>query len=128
MTDALVDTTVLVDLYHRLPSAQRVLRDLLRRPVRIYYSPVTVFELSLRVVDRDEESEHVAQLAAFIQAPFDNGAARIMASWLASQSRSGRRRLLGDAIIAATAASLGATVVTRNPRDFTRFYSDVQSY
>jgi predicted nucleic acid-binding protein len=51
-----------------------------------------------------------------------------MASWLVSQSRSGRRRLLGDAIIAATAASLDATVVTRNPRDFTRFYSDVQSY
>lgn len=50
-----------------------------------------------------------------------------MASWLRDQARSGRKRLLGDTVIAAT-ASLGATIYTRNPRDFTRFYPDVQSY
>jgi predicted nucleic acid-binding protein len=31
-------------------------------------------------------------------------------------------------MIAATAASLGTTIYTRNPRDFTRFYADVKSY
>lgn len=128
MTDALVDTTVLVDLYHRLPSAQGVLRDLLQRPVRIYYSPVTVFELGLKRMDSFEESAHAALFAALTEAPFDNRAARIMASWLSSQPRSSRRRLLGDAIIAATASSLGATIYTRNPRDFTRFYTNVESY
>jgi predicted nucleic acid-binding protein len=36
--------------------------------------------------------------------------------------------MLGDAMIAATAASLGSTIYTRNPRDLARFYADVQSY
>jgi predicted nucleic acid-binding protein len=31
-------------------------------------------------------------------------------------------------MIAATAAMLGAIILTRNPRDFTRFGVDVQSY
>ncbi|HET9477289.1 MAG TPA: PIN domain-containing protein [Dehalococcoidia bacterium] len=128
MADVLFDTTVFVDAYGGHPGARLLVEQVIRRDQRTFYSPVTVFELWLKPMSREEESRHRTLLATCMEAPFDSTAARIMADWLRSQLRSGRRRLLGDAMIAASAASLGATIYTRNPRDFTRFYTDVKSY
>lgn len=128
MTDVLLDTTVFVDAYINHPGVRLLLRQIRHGALRALYSPIAVFELWLQPMSRDEESRHLSLLAACAEAPFDSAAARVMADWLRPQPRSGRRRLLGDAMIAATAASLGATIFTRNPRDFTRFYTDVKSY
>ena len=128
MTDVLLDTRVYVDAYIGHAGASLLFAEILRGARRAFYSPVTVFELWLKPMSRDEESRHRTLLAACAEAPFDSTAARVMADWLRVQPRSGRRRLLGDAMIAATAASLDATLITRNPRDFTRFYTDVRSY
>ncbi len=128
MADVVMDTTDFEDVKNGNVSATRLLDRLQRSAARIYYSPITVFELWLRMMLPLEEARHLAVLASCDEAPFDQHAARIMALWLRGHPRSGRRRLLGDAMIAATAASLGATIYIRNPRDFTRFYTDVQSY
>ena len=128
MPDLLFDTTVFVDDYNDNPAAAAAVADVLLGQKRAFYSPVTVFELWLHEMARDEEARHRALLGACISAPFNDDAARVMSSWLSLQPRSGRRRLLGDAMIAATAAALGLTILTRNPRDFTRFYANVQSY
>jgi len=128
MTDVLLDTTVFVDAYIDHPAVRVLLAQIHNGASRAFYSSITVFELWLKPMSRDEEARHRTLLAACNEAPFDSTAARVMADWLRPQPRSGRRRLLGDAMIAATAASLDATIFTRNPRDFTRFYANVQSY
>lgn len=69
-----------------------------------------------------------ALLALLEEAPFHSGAALVMASWLQTYSGGLRRRIVGDAMIAATAASRGETIYTRNARDFKRLYPDVRSY
>lgn len=128
MTDVLLDTTVFVDAYIDHPAVLPLLTQIRNGALRAFYSSITVFELWLKPMSRDEEARHRTLLAACNEAPFDSRAARVMADWLRPQPRSGRRRLLGDAMIAASAASIGATIFTRNPRDFTRFYTDVKSY
>lgn len=128
MSDALLATTVFIDLYAGRPEAARLVFDLTVRFDRLLHGPLTVFELYFREMHPDELARHQAVLANTVEIPFGSAAARIMAGWLTGQPRSGRRRLLGDAIIAATAASQDATITTRNPRDFTRFYANVQAY
>jgi predicted nucleic acid-binding protein len=127
MADAYFDTTVFIDYFRGHTGAEYlVLQTLMdRRPL---YSPVSVFELWLRPMSRQEEARHLALLRLCEEAQFDSQAAVMMASWLRIQPRSGRRRMLGDAIIAASAAIRGATIYTRNVRDLARFYPNVQSY
>jgi predicted nucleic acid-binding protein len=128
MADVLLDTTVFIDVYIGNLRATRLIEQFEQSTRRMLYSSITVFELWLRPMTRTEESQHLLLLRTCDEAPFGGRAARIMASWFSGHPRSGRRRLLGDAMIAATAASLGATIFMRNPRDFTRFHTDVQGY
>lgn len=128
MPDALLDTTVFIDAHNKNPRAKGLVAELTEGQGRLLFSPISVFELWLRRMDRAEEANHLSLLNLCQEATFDRRAALVLASWLGGQPRSGRRRLLGDAMIAATAASVGATIYTRNPRDFTRFYPDVHSY
>lgn len=79
-------------------------------------------------MSRDEETYHRANLIFLREVPFTSELAMQVGVWLRSATRVQRLRLAADAMIAATAASLGATIYTRNPRDFTRFYADVQAY
>jgi predicted nucleic acid-binding protein len=128
MPDVVLDTTVFIDTQNGSLAATRLLDRIQRSSTRLFYNSITVFELWLRKMSKAEESQHADLLAICTETPLDNRAARIMATWLSGQPCSGRRHMLGDAMIAATAASLRATCYTRNPRDFMRFYTDVQSY
>lgn len=128
MTDAVFDTTVLIDAYNGRQGAMIVLSDVATGRLTAAYSPVTIYELWIRSMSRSEEAFYTSVLATADEVAFDSAMARQVAEWLTSVTRAQRLRLAADAMIAATAASLGATVITRNPRDFTRFYSDVQSY
>jgi len=58
----------------------------------------------------------------------DPAAARLAADARLRRHRSGGKLGLGDALIAATAAGLGATVVTRNRPDFERQGASVLGY
>lgn len=128
MIDAVFDTTVFIDAYNRNQRAVYLLADVASGRLSAGYSPVTVYELWIRTMSRAEEAFHTSLLTTLEEIPLDSVMARQVASWLAPSTRAQRLRLASDAIIAATAASVGATIITRNPRDFTRFYSDVQSY
>jgi predicted nucleic acid-binding protein len=128
MIDAVFDTTVFIDAYNRNQRAMHMLADVASGRLSAGYSPVTVYELWIRTMSRAEEAFHASLLATLEEIPLDSVMARQVSSWLAPSTRAQRLRLASDAIIAATAASVGATIITRNPRDFTRFYSDVQSY
>lgn len=79
-------------------------------------------------MNRHEEFFHQATLRVLRELPVSAREARQVADWLRPSTRAQRLRRATDALIAASAASIGATIFTRNPRDFTRFYTDVQSY
>lgn len=128
MPDVVLDTTVFIDAYNRQQGAVAILEDVAKRKLVAGFSPVTVYELWLKAMARDEESFYTSFLDIIEELPFTRDAARQVGIWLQTTTRQQRSILAADAMIAATAASLGATIITRNPRDFTRFYADVQSY
>jgi predicted nucleic acid-binding protein len=106
LTDALVDTDVLVD-HIRGKSEFR------SGPNRVYYSVLTRAEL---FAGRPGEEEGVRELLATLTEVGVN-------QHIAEEAGRIRRRTgvdLADAVIAATALHLGVPVLTRNRRDFDR--------
>ena len=77
---------------------------------------------------RREELAYVTLLALLEQVEVTSSIGRRAAQWLRSYSRLARQRLVGDALIAATAAERSDTLYIRTVRDFTRFYPNVQAY
>ena len=128
MTDAVFDTTVFIDSHNRLSGATSLMEAASTGRLAAAYSSTSVFELWSREMSRDEETYHRANLIFLREVPFTSDLAMQVGAWLRSATRVQRLRFAADAMIAATAASLGATIYTRNPRDFTRFYTDVKSY
>jgi predicted nucleic acid-binding protein len=112
----LLDTTVLIDHALSRFGADRLLLDLLGETGDIYTCDAVVVEAlssgspeELRVIER------LVQALEYVSTSPD--AAVRAAGFRRRQHRTSRRHL-GDAIIAGVAWSLGATIVTRNPRDF----------
>jgi predicted nucleic acid-binding protein len=112
----LLDTTVLIDHALSRFGADQLLLDLFGETGDICTCDAVVVEAlssgspeELRVIER------------LVQALEYGSTSPDAAVWAAGfRRRQGRtsRRHLGDAIIAGVAWSLGATIVTRNPRDF----------
>lgn len=128
MTDLLFDTTVLIDAYFGHTAAEDFLSGARSDPQSVAMSAISVFELWLKEIDREEELFHASAVSALPNIPVSATIARQAAGWLRRYPRQQRQALAADAMIAATAASVGATIITRNPRDFMRFYANVQSY
>jgi predicted nucleic acid-binding protein len=128
MVSAVFDTTVFMDAFLGDGGASSLISWATRRPGTAGYSPVTIYELWLQDMSRTEQAFHQSVLMKLHEIAFVSSAAIQVAIWLRRHTRSTRLQRAADAMIAATAASLGATIYTRNPRDFTRFYADVQSY
>lgn len=128
MTDAVFDTTVLIDSYLGHQGALSLLNAASAGQLDATYSPITTYELWVRPMARAEEIFHVAALSPLREIPFTSALSLQVAAWLRVATRTQRLRLAADAMIAAAAASLGIMIYTRNAADFRRFYSNVQSY
>lgn len=128
MTDVFLDSTVFIDYHRGDAGAGRLFTSVFEGENVAFYSPVSVYELWSGATNRDEELQLLSLLAASSEVAFDSAHARQVAIWLARLTRQQKLSLAADAIIAATAASLNIRLYTRNPRDFTRFYPNVQSY
>lgn len=112
----LLDTTVLIDYAVGRPSALALVQSLFGEPNDLYVCDAVVTE-SLSSGSDDEVEVIGALLRPLEYVSTSPDAAR----WAGASRRVLRRtsrRELGDSIIAGVAWSLGATVVTRNPRDF----------
>ena len=116
----LLDTSVLIDL-------DRVDADALPREPRI--SVISLAELAAgpSAADDDDDDERARRQmrlqfveASFDPVPFRAAEARAFGLVSSALRRSGRttRARAFDALIAATALTMGAPVYTRNPRDF----------
>ena len=121
----LLDSTVLIDHGHGRPGAVELLDSLFSEPNDLYVCDVVVTEaLSGGSDDERKVIQALIRVLEYVSTHPD-------AAVHAADVRRGRKtspRSLADALIAAVAWSLDATVVTRNPVDFQRLGVDVRTY
>lgn len=120
MTDGatyLLDTTVLVDVSHEREPTVTWLRDMLRSSNVVGVSGVNVAEFfaGLRPGERGRWAAFLADLEYWAITPEVAMRAGIVRY---DYARQGRAILLPDALVAATAAVVGAILVTSNVKDF----------
>jgi predicted nucleic acid-binding protein len=123
----LLDTTLIIDHAHGYEPAMRVLRRLYEDGAELFTCDVVVCEALSGGSD-----EHLAVVRRLIS-PLDYVGTDPATSEVAGTARRERHRLggklgLGDALIAAVATGLEATIVTRNRPDFERQGAAVLSY
>lgn len=115
----LLDTTILLDFAHGRQTAIDLVDRLFSESTMLYTCDVVTCE-ALSGGDERERRVIGGVLDALEFVALTPDGAR----WAAEARRAGRAapgaRSLADALIAASAWSLGATIVTRNPRDFER--------
>ena len=115
----LLDTTILLDFAHGRQTAIDLVDRLFSESTMLYTCDVVTCE-ALSGGDERERRAIGGVLDALEFVALTPEGAR----WAAEARRAGRAapgaRSLADALIAASAWSLGATIVTRNPRDFER--------
>lgn len=123
----LLDTTVLLDFAHGRQGALELVDRLFADAETLYTCEVVTCE-ALSGGDDLERTVIGGVLDALEYVALAPDGAR----WAAEARRTGRSapgaRSLADALIAATAWSLAATLVTRNPRDFERLGISVTRY
>jgi predicted nucleic acid-binding protein len=112
----LLDTTVLIDQVQGRAGADSVVEALFSEPNDLYTCDAVVAEaLSHGLADERAAIDRLIGALEYV-ATTPDAARWAGASRLRLERTSARH--LGDALIAAIAWDLGATVVTRNPRDF----------
>lgn len=122
----LLDTTVLVDHVRNLFGAPHALIELFEETGDLYVCDAVVAE-ALSKGDADELRAIDTLIDAFEYVSTPPGAARRAGAIHRDTSRHSPRHL-GDALLAGLALEMGATVVTRNPRDFQRLGVPVRAY
>lgn len=122
-----LDSTLLIDHTHGDPDALAMMERLFGETGELYVcDAITCEVLSGGTV---EGRGHVrALLDALEYVALDPDGARWAGERRAERAPGGSRRHLGDALIAAAAWRLGATIVTRNARDFEAYGVPVLAY
>jgi len=122
----LLDTTLIVQHVNGDPGAIRMVRRLFEETGDLYTCDVITCE-ALSGGSDEERGDSARLLDALEYLAIDPEAARWAGARCLELGRTSRRGV-GDALIAATAWRLGATVVTRNRADFERFGVSVLDY
>ncbi|MBA4170666.1 MAG: type II toxin-antitoxin system VapC family toxin [Chloroflexi bacterium] len=123
----LLDTTLIIDHAHGYGPAMALLHKLYEDGAELFTCDVVVCEALSGGSD-----EHLAVVSRLLEpldyVVTDPAAARLAADARLRRHRSGGKLGLGNALIAAAAAGLGATIVTRNRPDFERQGASVLGY
>lgn len=129
MADVVLDTSAFIEFWRGVPTAQRLLGDVVKGVLAAAVSPMTAVELwQFPGFDRREELQYLALMSLCEEIPLDIAIGIEVGKAMRPLGRNQRRTLLGDAIIAMTASALGVPVVSHNTRDMRRFYPLVQTY
>lgn len=113
----IVDTTVLIDAARHKEPAYSWLRAALRRPGEVAVSAVNVAEFfaGLRPDERPRWEAFVDELACW---DVTREIAKLAGTYQYDSARRGQTIHIADALVAATAFTVGADVVTDNIKDF----------
>lgn len=123
----LLDSTAIIDFTTGQPGGVRIVRDLFAQGSELYTCEVVTCEtLSGGTTDGREAVRRLLDALEYVAV--DPEAARWAGERRAKRVAGGSRRHLGDALIAGVAWRLGATIVTRNPRDFEAYGVPVLGY
>ena len=123
----LLDTTIVIDHAHGYEPAMALLHRLYEEGAELFTCDVVVCEALSG--GSDEHRAVVSRLLAplgFVAT--DPDAARAAGAARLKRHETGGRLGLGDALIAAVASGLGATIVARNRPDFERQGATVLTY
>ena len=123
----LLDSTFVIDHLRGEPAAVNRLRKIFEDGDDPIVTEIVVCEVRAGLLA--EAEPHLATLLEpleFVQPGPET--AMLAGRWRADLRRRGRTLALGDALIAASAHHLGATVITRNVRDFTQTPIRVEDY
>lgn len=124
----LLDTTVIVDHARDHPPGVEILSRLFEETGDLYICDIVVAEAFSRGGPREQGAVEVL-VSALEYVAIDPEGARWAGDQRRSRLEAGQRKPgIGDALIAALAWRLGATVVTRNARDFEPFGIPVLGY
>lgn len=123
----LLDTTIVIDHAHGYEPAMALLHRLYEEGAELFTCDVVVCEALSG--GSDEHRAVVSRLLAPLDyVATDPDAARAAGAARLKRHETGGRLGLGDALIAAVASGLGATIVTRNRPDFERQGALVLTY
>jgi predicted nucleic acid-binding protein len=123
----LLDTTLIVDHAHGYEPAMQLLHRLYEEGAELFTCDVVVCEALSG--GTDEHRATVARLLGSLDyVSTDPAAARDAGAARLARHRAGGKLGLGDALIAAVAKGVAATIVTRNRADFERQGASVLSY
>jgi len=123
----LLDTTLIIDHAHGYEPAMALLHRLHEQGAELFTCDVVVCEALSG--GSDEHRAVVSRLLGPLEfVAIDPSAARAAGDARLDRHRAGGRLGLGDALIAATAHGIGATIVTRNRPDFERQGVPVLAY
>ena len=123
----LLDTAFLIDHMRGDVGARVRMLQLWEHATAIYVNEIVVCELVAGLtVDDLAEGEALIRPLEFIQPGPES--AVLAGRWRGEALRHGRTLSLADALIAAAAAAVQATVLTRNLRDFSMTPVQLESY
>ena len=123
----LLDTAFLIDHMRGDVGARVRMLDLWEHATAIYVNEIVVCELVAGLAVKDvPDGEALIRPLEFIQPGPES--ALLAGRWRGDALRSGRTLSLADALIAAAAQAVSATVLTRNVRDFSLTPVPVEAY
>lgn len=123
----LLDSTLLIDHANGREGAVEIMRRFYEEGAELFTCDVVVCE-ALSGGD-DEQRQHLARLLrALDYVATDPDAARAAGAARLARRKAGGKLAVADALIAAVATGLGATIVTRNRPDFERQGASVLTY
>ena len=117
MTRILLDSTVVIDLLRRRPDAVQRLRALQLAGDEPYACAITAEEVTRGLRSREREAAG-ALFEGLLGAPLGVAEGRLAGWWRARYAARGRTLSQADALVAAAAVGVGATLATGNPKDF----------